>query len=325
MKISVAMCTYNGEKFLKEQIDSILCQNYPVNEIVVCDDGSKDNTLELLNQYKKENPILFNINVNKENLKSIKNFEKAISLCTGDVIFLADQDDIWHKNKTEIITSFLTENENVSVVCTNANAIDENSKFLENNFVMWDVFSKFIKNKPDQYYFNFIVEKGNFATGATIAFKKEIVEKIIPIPVIDNYYHDEWIALIASCQDKMKFIDEKLINYRIHSNQQVGGQAFNKSEYCFDEQYHYFIKNFDVENLGVLKNKIKNQINWYNKFMPEFKDKANEAAFKTILERLNQEISINKKNIKKNNFVLYHFLNITDKILGKRQLKKLTN
>src|SRR6476659_477323 len=101
MKISVALCTYNGERFLNEQLESILAQTFPVTEIIVCDDGSTDDTSTMLQQFERRYFNLFKIYVNAENLGVIKNFEKAISLCAGDIIFLADQDDIWEINKVE--------------------------------------------------------------------------------------------------------------------------------------------------------------------------------------------------------------------------------
>lgn len=100
MKTSVALCTYNGEKYIKEQLDSILNQTKKVDEIIVCDDCSSDKTVEILNHYSSTNPGLFKIYINEQNLRSVKNFEKAITLCTGDIIFLSDQDDFWVNEKS---------------------------------------------------------------------------------------------------------------------------------------------------------------------------------------------------------------------------------
>lgn len=86
-KISVALCTYNGEKFIHQQIDSILNQSLKVDEIVVCDDGSTDETQNILAKYQNKYPSIFKIHINEKNLRSVKNFEKAISLCSGEIIF----------------------------------------------------------------------------------------------------------------------------------------------------------------------------------------------------------------------------------------------
>jgi Glycosyltransferases involved in cell wall biogenesis len=95
MTTSVALCTFNGEKFLRQQIDSILNQSMKVDEIVVCDDRSKDATIDILNGYQKKYPSVFKIYQNESNLGSVKNFERAVSLCSNEIIFLSDQDDFW--------------------------------------------------------------------------------------------------------------------------------------------------------------------------------------------------------------------------------------
>ena len=99
MKTSVALCTFNGEKFLQEQLSSILSQSVSVNEIVVCDDGSTDQTFEILKNYQGKFPKLFRIYRNQKNLGYVLNFEKAMSLCTGEIIFLCEKyNDLYYKN-----------------------------------------------------------------------------------------------------------------------------------------------------------------------------------------------------------------------------------
>jgi len=107
MKTSVAMCTHNGEKYIKTQLESILTQTIAIDEIVICDDRSNDNTIAIIEQIQLENPNKISLYKNHENIGSTKNFEKAISICTGDYIFLSDQDDIWKVNKFEkVIKNF---------------------------------------------------------------------------------------------------------------------------------------------------------------------------------------------------------------------------
>jgi len=92
--ISVALCTYNGELYLREQLESILKQTFPPDEIIICDDGSTDTTIKILEEFRRKSFIPVKVYYNKENLGVSKNFEKAISLCSGDIIFLSDQDDV---------------------------------------------------------------------------------------------------------------------------------------------------------------------------------------------------------------------------------------
>ena len=105
MTKSVALCTYNGEKYLKEQLDSILSQEIPVDEIVICDDCSTDETTLIIKEYESQFPNVFCVFINAENLGYVRNFEKALSFCTGEIIFLCDQDDLWRKDKTQKIRS----------------------------------------------------------------------------------------------------------------------------------------------------------------------------------------------------------------------------
>ena len=116
MKISVAFIVYNGSQYLRTQLDSILAQTHKVDEIIVCDDASSDNTKEILEEYKNEHPNLFSLHYNKKNLGPTKNIEKAIQACTGDIIFLADQDDYWETTKVEAIVKWFEKNLNNTII-----------------------------------------------------------------------------------------------------------------------------------------------------------------------------------------------------------------
>ena len=135
MTTSVALCTFNGEKFLKEQLDSILNQTVTIDEIIVCDDGSTDATISILNSYKEKFPEIFNIYINEENLRSVKNFEKAMLLCKNEIIFLSDQDDIWEKNKVEKCLDFFKKEEEIDVFCSNAFIINEKGEKLQKHTI----------------------------------------------------------------------------------------------------------------------------------------------------------------------------------------------
>lgn len=106
MKLSVALCTYNGEKYLREQLDSIAAQLLPIDEVVVCDDGSTDGTVSILREYADRRTLPIRVIGNKRQLGVTANFEKAILACTGDIIFCSDQDDIWMPDKTQVITEY---------------------------------------------------------------------------------------------------------------------------------------------------------------------------------------------------------------------------
>lgn len=128
--ISVAMTTYNGEKYIRKQLDSIMNQSVKVDEIIVCDDGSSDKTLDILKEY----PV--KVTINKSNLGFKNNFKKAISLCSGDYILLCDQDDIWEINKIEELKKQFESNLNMHVCASAFHCIDGNDNFLNNRKVM---------------------------------------------------------------------------------------------------------------------------------------------------------------------------------------------
>src|SRR6185436_8451912 len=135
MKISVAMCTYNGADFLPEQLESILAQSRMPDQIVVCDDGSTDETRALLQRFEKESRDVILLRVNKKNLGSVKNFEQAIHLCNGDVIGLSDQDDVWRPDKLQLIEQGFRKS-SIGLVFSDAGIVDENLKPLDRR--MWN-------------------------------------------------------------------------------------------------------------------------------------------------------------------------------------------
>ena len=219
-KIGVAMCTFNGEKYLKEQLDSILNQTIKVDEIIVCDDKSSDKTIEILEEYSANYPTVFKIYTNAITLKSVKNFEKAISLSTTDFVFLADQDDIWMPHKVEKTMSFFESNSNLDAAFSNANFIDDKSNMLPSN--LWSsIYFDSDSIGFDEIY-KYIVLKRNIVTGATFCFKKEVKEYVFPFPELAQFHHDHWMAFLVSQKNKCGFILEKLISYRLHDTQQVG-------------------------------------------------------------------------------------------------------
>ncbi len=221
MKISVAICTYNGSKYLAKQLDSILQQDhYLPDEIVVCDDISNDATNEILRHYEQLYPSIFKVFINETNLGSNKNFEKAITLCTGDFLFLSDQDDVWKKDKIVKTMRVFEQNSTAEAVFSNADLIDGADNLIANKTIWNSVF--FLENelpKPIDF-FDLIAKNGNVITGATLCMKKDVKAFIFPFPT--TIFHDEWIAQLLALRNTIAYSTEFLISYRIHENQQVG-------------------------------------------------------------------------------------------------------
>lgn len=218
--ISVAMCTYNGEKYLKYQLESIIFQSYSPKEMIICDDGSTDNTIAIISQFSQEAPFPIRLYQNNTNLGSTKNFEKAISLCNEEVIALSDQDDIWAENKLERIVEEFSKSTEIGAVFSDALLIDDQGCSLGQT--LWDSVN-FTSRERKKALNNKIVNvllKHNVVTGTTMAFKSIYRDIILPIP--KDWVHDAWIVFLFSIFSKIVPISDTLINYRIHSEQQIG-------------------------------------------------------------------------------------------------------
>ena len=225
--ISVALCTYNGERFIREQLESILNQTMKVDEIVVCDDGSNDNTLQIIEGFTGTTGTAIHIHRNVINLGPAKNFSKAINLCSGDIIFLSDQDDVWMPKKVATITNYFKQNPHISVVFTDGNLMDgeKNIGSLWHSFGITNNAQKAI---DDGFGIELFVCESR-ATGATMAVRNTFE----PLHTLNHYQpshflHDEILSMLALYYNQLGYCSEKLINYRIHSNQECGlGERLN--------------------------------------------------------------------------------------------------
>lgn len=200
--ISVAIATYNGEKYIKEQLDSILCQLEDNDEVIISDDGSKDKTSEIIKSYKDKRIKL--IDGPKKGVK--QNFANAINNCTGKFIFLSDQDDIWMKDKVKKVLKTFEEKKCTCIVhdCT---VFDSDT-----NDTIYDSFFKF-RNSGSGKLKN--IWKNSYI-GCCMAFDSSIKDYILPIPN-DIEMHDQWIGILSEKKGKSIFINDKLIKYRRHS------------------------------------------------------------------------------------------------------------
>lgn len=218
-EISVVMCTYNGEAYLEEQLASIAMQIRLPDELIICDDGSVDSTLRILKDFSCVAPFPVRIIINKVNLGSTKNFEKAIKLATGEIIALADQDDVWDNRKLYALEATLKDS-NIGYAFSDGDIIREDGA------VEGGLWSSFKFGEPYTHCFSPETQvpqllKQNVVTGATMAFRRSLVPLVTPIP--PNWFHDGWIALIASsCGFNGTALPLRLIKYRQHSGQQVG-------------------------------------------------------------------------------------------------------
>lgn len=222
-KISVALCTFNGERYIKKQLQSVINQAQSIDELIVCDDGSADKTVEILTEITRSAPFKTQLIQNEQQLGSTKNFEKALQYCTGDIVFLCDQDDEWHPQKVARQVSFLNSNPEIEAVFTNASLINQQSELTGST--LWEQigFDDNSKKKWQAGHGYELLFGSYVVTGATLAIRKDAIERILPCPDIDKQLiHDGWLALVLALENKIQFIDECLLYYRIHEAQQVG-------------------------------------------------------------------------------------------------------
>jgi glycosyltransferase involved in cell wall biosynthesis len=200
-------------------MDSILAQSIPVHEIIVCDDGSTDGTREILAAYKASYPQI-QLYFNEKNLGTVANMEQCLRMMSGDIIFLADQDDVWLPNKVEKTLIFFQENPSADAVFSNADIINEVGGKVK-DMTLWDIIG-FPHDQVELADFERRVD--NVVTGAGLAFKRnpELLEK--DIPQIPGLLHDGWIGLYFAAKNTLMANPEKLFQYRSHANQQVGGK-----------------------------------------------------------------------------------------------------
>jgi glycosyltransferase involved in cell wall biosynthesis len=223
-KISIALCTYNGAKYLPSQLESYLAQTRPPDEVVACDDRSQDETVRKLKEFAELAPFPMRIFVNEQNIGSTKNFEKAISHCSGDIIFLSDQDDVWAPNKVERLTGEFDNDNEVGMAFSDSELVDETLQPL--GISLYDAVQIALRHCGrinQENLFSTLLLGRNGVFGHALAFRAEYKKSIIPIPTdIPRVIHDLWIAFVISAAAKVVFLDEPLVKYRQHAQQQIG-------------------------------------------------------------------------------------------------------
>ena len=235
--IDILLATYNGEKYLKEQIDSILNQTYKNFRLLISDDCSNDSTRDILKEYEKKDSRI-KVFYQKENLGYVKNFEFLLGQVENEIYALSDQDDVWNEDKIEKTYAKLVA-ENADLVFTDLEVVDENLNTMYDSFNDYMLLTRKIKKYKHSYLMQYLY---NCITGCTLMSKKKFIEKIIPIPQDSKYViHDTWIGLIVALNGKIEYLDEPTIKYRQHETNQVGT----------DKISHKFSKLDDVRNLFI--------------------------------------------------------------------------
>lgn len=273
------MATYNGEKYLVEQLDSIINQTYRNWNLLIRDDNSTDKTLEIIQNYHKKDKRIKILKDNKGNLGIVRNFEELLKSSESEFIMFSDQDDIWVKNKLDMYLKMIEKIKNKGfMIHSDAILFDKNkSNILKDTFISKKAINKGLEN----VFFNYFVQ------GATILISKEIKNFILPFPK-EVYLHDRYIHLISELFFERIFVNKALIYYRQHGDNQIGAKNTIRElllKRYFDERDRQLIK--------IIYNK-------YGSLLTEDKKKLIEEYFKITdikKNRFNRFLNLKKSKI----------------------------
>lgn len=219
-RVSVALCTYDGARFLEAQLESLAAQTRLPDELVVCDDRSTDGTVAMLESFARRAPFPVRIEVNPSTLRSTANFGKAIGLCTGDLIATCDQDDVWMPEKIACTVAAFAEDERRGLVFSDAEIVDE--ALRPRGYRLWE--SAFVGSVQRRRFREGrgleILLRQWAVTGATMAFRASWRSLVLPIP--DVWVHDGWIALLIGSVAPIGIVERPTLLYRQHGTQQIG-------------------------------------------------------------------------------------------------------
>lgn len=223
MKVSVAIATFRGSRFITEQLASIVEQTLPPDEIIVFDDASDDDTVEAAESFARSCSVPISIHRNESNVGVVANFESAIKATDGDVIFLADQDDVWYPHKIITMVDAFASDPDTGLLFSDADLVNQDLRPLGRSLwseLRFKASERRLIQSPsalDLLLRRFLV------TGATLAIRRELLPILLPFS--QHLIHDAWIATLASSITRIGVIDKPLIQYRQHANQRIGTRA----------------------------------------------------------------------------------------------------
>lgn len=235
-KVDILLATYNGARFLKEQLDSILNQTHTEFRLIISDDKSTDKTRAIIEEYAaKDSRIEYHFQ--KKNLGVIKNFEFLLKKVESDYFMFSDQDDIWKENKIELSLAKLKEDD-ADLVYSDLEVVDRDLKTIYKSY--WKL--KGLENKVKKYNNFEALYLNNFITGCTMLSKKKFIDLILPLPTKSKYVlHDYWVSLIVSQHGVLTYVKEPLIKYRQHKDNKIGSRKRSDEITNFDELRYLFI------------------------------------------------------------------------------------
>lgn len=221
--VSVALCTHNGAEFLAAQLESILAQMPPPREVVISDDASTDDTLAVARGVAERFPLTeFRILANPVALGVVANFEQAVLACTGDLIALSDQDDVWKEGRLQRVADEFSARPGLLLLASDATLIDVDGAPFGNGLIdALEISRAELAGIRAGKWFETLLHR-NLMTGATMAFRRSLLD--VAIPFARSWVHDEWLACIAAATGTIDLLPEQLIGYRQHAANQIGAR-----------------------------------------------------------------------------------------------------
>ncbi len=294
--IDILLATYNGEKYIREQIDSILNQTYKNIRLIISDDCSSDTTPEILKEYEEKDKRII-LYIQEKNLGVVKNIEFLLKKVESPYYMLADQDDYWMPEKVEKTLEKLQE-ENSDLAFGDLEVVDEKLNTIYPSFNDYMLLTRKIKKYINSYKLNYLY---NCVTGCTILAKKETIKYFLPLPTISKrLIHDHWIGLMVSLNGKLVYVPEKYIKYRQHGDNQVGTEKISHGFEKMEQVRELFLN----VKLGIFETYVKN-----NEKFPKDLQELNKKAYDyfKMLEK--------KKKINFKGWTTFHKLYKTEKFI----------
>ncbi|QEE62507.1 glycosyltransferase family 2 protein [Salinibacterium sp. dk2585] len=225
LRVSVALCTHNGAAFVRAQVASILAQTVPVAEIVLSDDASSDDTVRIVTEeierHEGDRPALTVLR-NSPALGVVRNFEQALRQCTGDLVALCDQDDVWRLDRLEHVAAVFEERPELLLVHSDARLVrSDGIPFGDGLAATQRISARERRELTAGQSFDTLLRR-SLVTGATVVLRRTLLDRALP--VAPGWVHDEWLAIVAAVTGGTHFVEEQLLDYRQHSGNQIGVQ-----------------------------------------------------------------------------------------------------
>lgn len=266
MRLSIALCSYNGERFIAEQLDSFLAQQRLPDQIIICDDGSSDRTVAICQAFAERAAplgVVVQVHVNRHNLGYVRNFERALSLCDGDLIFLSDQDDVWHPEKLMRYEQRFEAEPDLLLLHSDATLVDGDLNPLGCGlFESLEITDQELSLVHAGRAMDALLLR-NLVTGATAAFRRALVARALPIK--PGWIHDEWLGIVAAASGgRVDCLEWSSMAYRQHGGNQIGARLRTPLEKLRAPESIGSRRAFlgrSADRLDVLRNRVM-QVQW---------------------------------------------------------------